>query len=191
MDYITQTLTHCSKVNLDCVHQCIKINQKQTNGLIFEIKCSSIRQRFKKIGDGLLRKRGKNKQTSRIFDNDFLVYSNQMKLKSTDYIFPIKKDDICDYNPLCFMSSGMMFDEIIMNIFTQITKESTVAHQENLFSIFKDNSIKLYKVSMQDFTWKTTIANNKRTLRSHHYIGIEKLKKIFMASHISKILRQI
>ena len=37
--------------------------------------------------------------------------------------------------------------------------------------------MQLYKGSMQDFTWKTTIANTKRTLRSHHCIGIEKLRK--------------
>ena len=30
---------------------------------------------------------------------------------------------------------------------------------------------------MQDFTWKTTITNTKRTLRSHHYIGIEIRRK--------------
>ena len=30
---------------------------------------------------------------------------------------------------------------------------------------------------MQDFTWKTTISDTKRTLRSNHYIGIEKLRK--------------
>ena len=96
MDYISQMLTHFSKSNLECVHQCIKIHQKQTNGLIFETKCSSIRQRFKNLGDGLLSKKGKNKHTCSIFDNDSLASSNQMKLKATDYIFPIKQDDICD-----------------------------------------------------------------------------------------------
>ena len=71
-----------------------------------------------KIGDGLQRERGKNNHAIPMFDNDFLASSNQMKLSTTDYIFPIKQDDICDYNPLCFMSSGLMLDDIIMNIFT-------------------------------------------------------------------------
>ena len=103
------------------------------------------------------KKKGENKHTCPIFDNYFLASSNQIKLKSTDYIFSIKQDDICDYNPLCFMSSGMMLDDIIMDIFTQSTKETTEAHQEHLFSISKDDAIQLYKGSMQDFTWKTTI----------------------------------
>ena len=30
---------------------------------------------------------------------------------------------------------------------------------------------------MQEFTWKTTITDTKRTLCSHHYIGIEILRK--------------
>ena len=127
MDYISQMVTHCSKGNLECVHQCIKIHKK-TNGLIFGKNCFSIKQRFKKLGNGLLSKRGKNKHTCPIFDNDFLASSNQIKLKSIDYIFPIKQDDIWYYNPLCFNSSGMMLDDIIMNIFTQSTKKSTTAN---------------------------------------------------------------
>ena len=129
--------------------KCVKKNQCFN----FETNCSSIKQRFKKLGDGLLSKIGKNKHTFPIFDNDFLASSNQIKLKSTDYIYPIKKDDICDYNPLCFMSSGIMLDDIIMNIFTQSTKNSTEADQEHLFSRSKDDAIQLYKGSMQDFTY--------------------------------------
>ena len=156
IDYISQMSTHCSKGNLECVHQCIKIHQKQINGLIFKKKCSSIEQRFKKLGYGLLSKIGKNKHKFPIFENDFLSSSNQIKLKSTDCIFPIKQDDICDYNPLCFMSSGMMLDDIIMNIFIQSTKNTTKANQERFFSRSKDDAIQLYKGYMKDFTRKTT-----------------------------------
>ena len=76
MDYISQMSTHCSKGNLECVHQCIKIHQHKINGLIFKTNCSSIEQRFKKLGDGLLSKIGKNKHKFPIFDNDFLSSSN-------------------------------------------------------------------------------------------------------------------
>ena len=120
-----------------------------------------------KLGDGLPRKRGKNNFTCPIFDKYFLSSSNQMKLCTADYIFSIKQDDICDYNHLCFMSSGMMLDDIY--IYTK-HKKPTTAHQQHLFSRFKDDSIQLYKESMQDFTQKTTIADTKMTLRSRHYI---------------------
>ena len=85
-----------------------------------------------KLGYGLQRKRGKNKQTCPTFDNDSLESSNQMKLCTTYYIFPIKQDDICDYNPLCFMSSGLILDDIIMNIFIESTKNQR-HHIKNIF----------------------------------------------------------
>ena len=90
MDYISQSPTHCSKGNLECVQQCTKFHQIQNNGLIFKTKCSSIKQRLMKFGDGLLRRRKKNKHTCPIFDNYFLEPSNQIKLCTTYYIFPIK-----------------------------------------------------------------------------------------------------
>ena len=135
MYYISQSPTHCSKGNLECVLQCTKFHQIKNNGLIFKKNLSSIKQRFMKLGDDLLRKRGKYRDTCPIFDNDFLAFSNQMKLCANDYIFTIKQDDICDYNLLCFMSSGMMLDDIIMNIFTQSTKIHDSTSEALVFQI--------------------------------------------------------
>ena len=84
MDYISQMFTHCSKGDIECVHQCIKIHRKKTNGLIFETNCSSVEQRFNKLGDDLLSKIGNNNHTCPIFNNDFLASLNQIKMKSTD-----------------------------------------------------------------------------------------------------------
>ena len=75
------------------------------------------------------------------------------------------------------MSSGMMLDDIIMNIFTKIPKITLKGNQENYFSRTKNGVIQLYKGSMQDFTWKTTINDTNRTLRSHHYISIDSWRK--------------
>ena len=136
-----------------------------------------------KLGDGLQIKGGKNKHTCPMLDNNFLASSNQMKLCTTDYIITTKQDDICDYNPLCFMSSGLMLDGIIMNIFTENTKKSKTSHQ-CIISRFRDDTIHLYKLSMQDFTQKRKNANTKRTLRLHHYIENEKLRNIFLVPYI-------
>ena len=76
------------------------------------------------LGD-CFQKRCKNKHTFPMFDNDFLASSKQIKLYTRDYIFPIKQDDICDYNPLCFMSSGFMLDNIIINLFIYCTEQKT------------------------------------------------------------------
>ena len=58
-----------------------------------------------------------------MFENDFLASSKQIKLCTRDYILSIKQDALCDYNPLSFMSSGFMLDNIMMNIFTDSTKQ--------------------------------------------------------------------
>ena len=171
MDYISQSPTHCSKGNIQCVLQCTKFHHKKSNGLIFETNCSSIKQRFMKLEYGLQRKRGKNKHTCPMFDNDFLASSDQMKLCTTDYIFPIKQDNIFDYNPLCFVSSGMMLDDIIVNIFTESTKKSTTSHQKHFFFRFQDDEIQLYKGYMQEFTWK-----RKTLIQNGHCVRINTLK---------------
>ena len=46
-----------------------------------------------------------------------------------------------------------------------------------LFSKIQDDTIYLYKGSLQDYSWKTLIADTKKTLRSHHFIEKEKLRK--------------
>ena len=121
-----------NKDNLGCVLQCTQFPGKKTNGYIFQKNCSSIKQRYMKLGDGF-RKKVKNKHTCHMFDNIFLGPSKQMKLCPRDYIFPIKQDNIFDYNPLCFISSGLILDYIIMNLFTDSTKKSTQSNQKHYF----------------------------------------------------------
>ena len=50
-------------------------------------------------------------------------YLLQIKLKFVIFVFLTKQDDICDYNPECFISSGFMLEDIIMNIFRNTTKK--------------------------------------------------------------------
>ena len=71
----------------------------------------------------VLTKKGNNKFTLPIFDNEFLSSSKQLKIGRRDFIFPIKHEGICNYNPRCFMSSGLMLDDIIMNLFSDTTKQ--------------------------------------------------------------------
>ena len=106
-----------------------------------------------------------------MFGNDFLASSNQMKLCTTNFL-PIKQDDIYDYNPLCFMSSGLMIGDFIMNIFTDSTKKSTKTHQKHVSRI-QDDNIHLYKGYMQDFKWKRKNADKNRTLCLHHFIELK------------------
>ena len=56
MNYISQSPTHCSKGNLQCVLRCTKFPDKQTNGYIFQTNCSSIKQLYVKLGDDFQKK---------------------------------------------------------------------------------------------------------------------------------------
>ena len=76
-----------------------------------------------------------------MFDKKFLASSKQLKICPRDIIFPIKQEDICDYNPWCFMSSGLMLEYIIMNLFTDITKQRTDSVNKDLFSKIQDDKI--------------------------------------------------
>ena len=69
-----------------------------------------------------------------MFDNKFLFSSKQLKLFPTYFIFPTKQEDICDNNPRCFMSSELMLDGIIMNLFSDITEQITDSVKKYLFS---------------------------------------------------------
>ena len=86
-----------------------------------------------------------------MFDNELLASSKQLKLCPRDIIITIKQEDICDYNPRCFVSSGLMLDEIIMNLFSDIKKQTTDSVKKDLFSKIQDDTIYLYKGSLQDY----------------------------------------
>ena len=117
MDYISQSPIRYSKGNLKCVINCTKFPVKQANVYMFKTIFSSTEHRYKKLGGGFNIKRGENNYTRPMFDKKFLASSKQIKLCPRYCIFPIKQGYLCYYNSWCFMSSGLMLDNIIMNLF--------------------------------------------------------------------------
>ena len=66
--------------------------------------------------------------------------------------FLIKQGDICEYNPKCLMSSRFMLDDIIISLFTDCTEQIESSAKKDLFPKNQDDTIHLYKGSLQDFT---------------------------------------
>ena len=62
-------------------------------------------------------RRAKQKYIFPTFSNYFFPSLKKSYFSSQQIIYPLKQVGICDYNPICLMSSGLMFDEIIINIF--------------------------------------------------------------------------
>ena len=59
--------------------------------------------------------------------------SKNVILKGHPIVYPLKQKEICDYNPRFFMSSGLMFHDIIMNM---ISNKALEYHQEGVDSLF-------------------------------------------------------
>ena len=62
-----------------------------------------------------------------------------------------------------------MLDNIIMNLSTDITKQTMDLAKKDLFSKIQDDTLFLYKGSLQDSSRKV-FDDTKKTLRYHHFI---------------------
>ena len=87
-------------------------------GYMFMTNCSPLNQWFRKIVACYNKQKG-GKLTFSMFDNEVLSSSKQLKIGPKYCVFPIKHEDMCNYNPKCFMSGGLMLEDIIINIFSE------------------------------------------------------------------------
>ena len=55
-------------------------------------------------------------------------------LNGQHILYLLKQVDMCDYNPRCYISSGLVFDDIIVN---QFRNKAVNPHVEVLDSYFK------------------------------------------------------
>ena len=83
---------------------------------------------------------------------DFLTSSKNIKLNSKQIIYPLKQVDICDYTHRCIISSGLMFNDIIINLLSNKT-EPTHGSFWWLFYKKKDNNIFMCRGSIHDCFW--------------------------------------
>ena len=75
------------------------------------------------------------------------------------------------------MSRGFMLDYIIMNLFSDTTKQKINLVKNDLSYKINDDKIYFYQGSLQDYSGKKIIAYTKKTLRKNHFIEKGKLWK--------------
>ena len=75
-------------------------------------------------------------------------------MKGHPIIYPLKLKDICENNPRCLMSSGLMFYDIIMNKFRSKALQYHVKVVGSYFTKTDNNKIYMYRGPLQDFYWK-------------------------------------
>ena len=81
---------------------------------MFKSNCTSINERLYKL-EVYLQSRKINSNTFAPLQKVFLPPSKTITLKKNHIIFPIKNKDICDNDPRCRMSCGLLVDDIIMD----------------------------------------------------------------------------
>ena len=90
----------------------------------FKYHCTFINEQYYKL-EGCIYSIRKNKmKTFPPFDNEFLPPSKNITLTDYYIMYPMKQRDICNYYPRCIISSGLLFDDIIIDII----KNNILAH---------------------------------------------------------------
>ena len=122
--------------------------------LVFKSQCTSINERLSKLEVHLHSRKMKSKTFSPL-QNVFLPPSKKITLKKSHIIFPMKNKYICDNDPRCIMSIGLMVDDIIMD-HIKITQSSQKYTKENdcVFTQLDTDMISIYRGSLQDIHLK-------------------------------------
>ena len=66
----------------------------------------------------------------------------------------MKNKDICDYDPRCIMSSGLMFDDITIGTIKINVLSYHTAETDCVFTHIFSHIIYIYRGSLQDFQWR-------------------------------------
>ena len=66
----------------------------------------------------------------------------------------MKNKDICDYGPRCIMSSGLMFEDIIMDHIKRNVSSHHTSENDCVFTQIVSHIIYIYRWSLQDFYQK-------------------------------------
>ena len=82
--------------------------------LVFKSNCTSINERLYKL-EVYLQSRKIKSNTFTPLQKVFLPPSKKITLKKSNTTFPMKNKDLCDNDPRCIMSCGLMVDDIIMD----------------------------------------------------------------------------
>ena len=144
MDLVYKTIDlyeprYCSKDNEYCSlkssHIIKMVHMKKPFEFVhgFKSHCTSINEHLSKL-EGYPQSRLKNKINKFTpFGNEFFPPSKNISLTSCPIMYPLKKKDIFDYDPRFIISSGLMFDDIIINIIRSKKLAHPIKENDYLF----------------------------------------------------------
>ena len=88
----------------------------------------------------------------------------------------MKNKDICDYDTRCTMSSGLMFDDIIMGHIKRNILSHHTAENDCVFTQIVSHVIYVYRGSLQHFYWKKGTDECKEMPCEHFCLRNNKVK---------------
>ena len=146
--------------------------------LVFKSQCTSINERISKLEVHLHSRKIRSK-TFLPLQNVFLPPSKKITLKNNHFIFPMKNKYICDYDTRYIMSSGLMFDDIIMDHIKIIQSSHNYTEEHDcVFTPIDTDMIYIYRGSLKDFYWKKGTYECIDMPCEHYTIKVTKLKVI-------------
>ena len=118
----------------------------------FKAHCTSINERFSKL-EGCLRSIRKIKiKKFPPFGNELLSPSKHISLTACLIMHPSKQKYICDYYHRCIISSGLLFDDIIMNIIRNKKLAHPIEENDCLFTQIENHTIYMYRGHFNTFS---------------------------------------
>ena len=106
----------------------------------------------------------------------YLTYYSSNNWKAIILSSQWKNKDICDYDPRCIMSSGLMFDEIIMGHIQRNVLSHHTAENDCVFTQIVSHIIYIYRVSLQYFYCKKGTYECIETPCEHFWLKRNKVK---------------
>ena len=129
------------------------VPMKEPHDFMYGLKsqCTYINVRFSKL-EGCLHSIRKNKsKTFPPLGNEFLPQSKNITLKNYHIMYPMKQKDLCDYDPRCIRSIGLIFDDIIVGIIRNNEFPHHTKEKDFFLTQIDNNIIYMYRGSLQYF----------------------------------------
>ena len=140
----------CSQLSYPNIGEFVPMKKHNCNQSGFKSQCTSINERVSKLKVYLHSRKNKSKSLQPL-QNEFLPPSKKITSENNYFIFPMKNKDICDYDPRCIISSGLMFDEIIMGHIKRNALSHHTTDNDCVFTQIVPHIIYIYRGSLQDF----------------------------------------
>ena len=98
-------------------------------------------------------------------------------MKDNPILYPSKQKYISNYYPRCLISSGLMFDEIIMNMIRDKALELHLEGVDSYFTKVDNNIIYMYRGYLHDFYWNKGTHESLDVACLHFNVEIIKLRQ--------------